>query len=92
MKQIFLEYAICKWEDRTSAQYFPINNIHEYTCENGDIVRTIFDAYGRSVGEPNFGYPRPPTEEETEGDVKYYRFNADDENKIIVYRKTDKEM
>lgn len=88
MQQVLFEYAICKWADRESAQFFPLNEIHEHTCENGDVIRTIFDAFGRSVGEPNFGYPRPATEEIIDGDVKYYRFNADDENNILVYRKT----
>ena len=90
IKQILLEYAICKWEDRASAQYFPINEIYEHVSENGCKTRTIFDAFGRQIGEPNFGCPRPATEEEilADDDVKYFRFDTDDVNKIIVYRKT----
>lgn len=90
MDSVILEYAICKWGDRETASYLPINSINEHQTVDGKTVNMIFDAWGRQLGVPTFNYPRPPYEEDLRpsDDVKYYRFDPDDEHKVVVYRMT----
>ena len=77
MDSVILEYAICKWADRETASYLPINSINEHQTVDGKTTNMIFDAYGRQLGVPTFNYPRPPCEEDLhpDNDVKYYRFD-----------------
>lgn len=76
--------------DRETASYLPINSINEHQTVDGKTVNMIFDAWGRQLGVPTFNYPRPPYEEDLRpsDDVKYYRFDPDDEHKVVVYRMT----
>jgi len=90
MDSVILEYAICKWADRETASYLPINSINEHQTVDGKTVNMVFDAWGRQLGVPTFNYPRPPYEEDLRpsDDIKYYRFDPDDEHKVVVYRMT----
>lgn len=79
--------AIDRWQDRESAAYYPINSEIQISKQDGKNITTIFDAYGRAVGEPYFGFPRLPYEEitDSDGNTLYKRFE-DGNTKIPIFK------
>src|SRR5574344_1374282 len=85
------ELAICKFADRESATYYPVNQIISINNSDGsEKGRVLFDAYGRAVGEPYFGFPRLPYDQISDSDngVIYKCFENTDNVKSVVFKRT----
>lgn len=77
------EWALARWEDRTTASFVPVNS---------HIDNRVIDAYGRLNGSVDYGWniPRRPYKLES-GSTSYVMYDSDAEGPVPIIRISEEE-